>query len=48
MHPSYVRDPNHDEREELHIELMARNAFRVIMVGAVAFLVACVYVLAQQ
>jgi hypothetical protein len=47
MHPSYVRDVNHDEREELHIELVARNAFRVIMVGAVAFLAACAYVLVQ-
>jgi len=47
VHPSYIRDLNHDEREELHIDLMARNAFRVIMVGSMAFLVACLYVLAQ-
>ena len=47
MHPSYIRDANHDEREELHIDLMARNAFRTVMIGAVAFLVACFYVLAQ-
>lgn len=32
-------------RDELHSELLARNAFRVTMVGFVAFLVACCYVL---
>lgn len=43
MHPE-PRDPVRDEQ---HIQAMSRNAFGVTMVGAVAFLLACLSVLAR-
>ena len=38
-------EPRDPARDELHMELLARKAFAITMVGAVGFLVACFAVL---
>lgn len=47
MNPRPRREPFELAREELHVELLARNAFRAVLLGAVAFVLACVSVLAR-
>ncbi|MEQ1569422.1 MAG: hypothetical protein ABMA64_27545 [Myxococcota bacterium] len=34
-------------QDQLHSELVSRNIFRITMVGAVAFLAACAWVMAH-
>ena len=41
------REPYEEEREELFPQLLAKNAFRAVMVYAVGFVLACVYVFMQ-
>ena len=42
MSRSYERDPVGVAREEFQGELFAKNAFVVVMIGAVLFISACI------
>lgn len=45
MHKGTAQEPHDPTRDSLHMELLARNAFVVTMIGAVAFVVACLMVM---
>ena len=47
MSPHSGREPYEEEREELLPQLLAKNAFYAVMVYAVGFVLACVYVFVQ-
>lgn len=47
MHQVPTHEPRDTVRDELHMQLLAQNAFVVTMIGAVAFVVACLSVLSH-
>jgi hypothetical protein len=47
VYPQSNREPYEEEREELFPQLLARNVFRAVMVYAVGFVLACVYIFVQ-
>jgi hypothetical protein len=42
-----VRQPYEVQREEIHVDLLARNVFRVTVIGFFGFLAATFYVMAH-
>jgi hypothetical protein len=44
VQPTFGHEPYEIERDELQMQMLARNAFRSVMVGAAVFLLACGYV----
>lgn len=47
MTPEYVEDPRKEAEADLHGELLLWNTFKVTLMGGVAFVAACGYILFQ-